>query len=199
MEFHEKLKELRKQKGLTQEEMAEMLYVSRTAVSKWESGRGLPGIESLKSISSLFSVSVDDLLSGDKLLTIAEAESKERERHTKDLVYGLLDCFVGLLLLFPLFGQRNNGVISTVSLLGLQSGIIKTVYILFVACSVAVGVTTLALQSCRSHLWIKTKASTSVTVSMIGVLLFIASQQPYAAVFVFTFLMIKLFMAIKTR
>ena len=42
MEFYEKLQELRKSRGLTQEELAEMLYVSRTAISKWESGRGYP-------------------------------------------------------------------------------------------------------------------------------------------------------------
>ena len=48
MEFHEKLQELRKAKGLTQEELAEVLYVSRTAISKWESGRGFPSIDSLK-------------------------------------------------------------------------------------------------------------------------------------------------------
>ena len=48
MEFHEKLQELRKKKGLTQEELAEMLFVSRTAVSKWETGRGYPSIDSLK-------------------------------------------------------------------------------------------------------------------------------------------------------
>ena len=47
MEFHEKLQELRKQKNLTQEELSEILFVSRTAISKWESGRGYPSIDSL--------------------------------------------------------------------------------------------------------------------------------------------------------
>lgn len=56
MEFHEKLQELRKQRGMTQEELATALYVSRTAVSKWESGRGYPSIDSLKAISGFFSV-----------------------------------------------------------------------------------------------------------------------------------------------
>ena len=51
MEFNEKLQELRKGKGLTQEELAERLFVSRTAVSKWESGRGYPSIDSLRELS----------------------------------------------------------------------------------------------------------------------------------------------------
>ena len=50
-----------------QEELAEALYVSRTAVSKWESGRGYPSIDSLKEISRYFSVTIDDLLSGEQL------------------------------------------------------------------------------------------------------------------------------------
>ena len=52
MEFHEKLQELRKSRGLTQEELAEALFVSRTATSKWESGRGYPSIDTLKEVSS---------------------------------------------------------------------------------------------------------------------------------------------------
>lgn len=64
MEFHETLQTLRKQRGLTQEQLAESLFVSRTAVSKWESGRGYPSIDSLKAIAAFFSVTVDELLSG---------------------------------------------------------------------------------------------------------------------------------------
>ena len=56
MEFCEKLQELRKKRRLTQEELAEQLYVSRTAISKWESGRGYPSIDSLKAIAKYFSV-----------------------------------------------------------------------------------------------------------------------------------------------
>ena len=76
MEFNEKLQVLRKQKGFTQEELAEILFVSRTAISKWESGRGYPNIDSLKSIAKSFGVTVDELLSGDELLTIAEEDGR---------------------------------------------------------------------------------------------------------------------------
>ena len=76
MEFHEKLQALRRQKGLTQEELAARLYVSRTAVSKWESGRGFPGIDSLKAVAQFFSVSIDELLSAQ--CTPAAANKKGR-------------------------------------------------------------------------------------------------------------------------
>ena len=76
MELNEKLQELRKQKGFTQEELAEILFVSRTAISKWESSRGYPNIDSLKAIAKFFGVTVDELLSGDELLTIAEEDGR---------------------------------------------------------------------------------------------------------------------------
>lgn len=62
MEFHEKLQELRKQKNLTQEELSEILFVSRTAISKWESGQSVPESEKLIAISNYFDVSLDYLL-----------------------------------------------------------------------------------------------------------------------------------------
>ncbi len=111
MEFNEKLQELRKQKGLTQEELAGMLYVSRTAISKWESGRGYPSIDSLKAISKFFSVSLDELLSSDAILTIAEVENKEKENHFRSLVFGLLDCCAGIFLFLPFFGQKVGNAV----------------------------------------------------------------------------------------
>ena len=56
MEFNKKLQELRKQKGITQEEVAEKLFVSRTAVSKRKSGKGYPDTDSLKAIANFFGV-----------------------------------------------------------------------------------------------------------------------------------------------
>ena len=78
MEFHEKLQELRKRRGLTQEELTELLYVSCAAISKWESGRGYQSIDSLKAISAYFSVSLDDLLSSEVLLNLAEKEVEQK-------------------------------------------------------------------------------------------------------------------------
>lgn len=101
MEFGEKLQALRRGREMTQEELAHALYVSRTAISKWESGRGYPNIDSLKAISKYFAVSIDELLSGDALLSIAEDESREREARLRSLTFGLLDCAAAMLLFLP--------------------------------------------------------------------------------------------------
>ena len=68
----EKLKDLRKKRGLTQEQLAEELHVSRQAVAKWESGAGMPSIDNIRQISLLFHVSADWLLdtSAEKELTL---------------------------------------------------------------------------------------------------------------------------------
>ena len=201
MEFNEKLQELRKNKGLTQEELAQILYVSRTAISKWESGRGFPNIESLKSISKYFSVSLDELLSNEEILTIAEEDTKVRESNIRDLIYGLLDCGIGLLLFLPLFGQKSLEIIQEVSLINL-SNIQPYLLILYYAVVIGLvlfGVLTLALQNCRQTIWNRYKYTISVVLSSFGVFLFIISQQPYASILTFVFLVIKALMLIKRR
>lgn len=62
MTVGEKIKEARKSAGLTQEQMAEKLMVSRQAITKWEADKGIPDIGNLKSISGLLNISIDYLL-----------------------------------------------------------------------------------------------------------------------------------------
>lgn len=65
MTFAEKLKSIRKQAGMSQEQLAEKLGVSRQAVTKWETDAGIPDIENIMAISALFDISIDELLSNE--------------------------------------------------------------------------------------------------------------------------------------
>ena len=201
MELCKKLQELRKQKGLTQEELAEILFVSRTAVSKWESGRGVPNIESLKAISRYFSVSIDELLSGDELLVIADEDSKRKENQTRDLVYGMLDCSMIMFLLLPLFAQREAEIIREISLISLTGIEIytKVLYFTVVFGIVITGIATLALQNSEFVFWVNHKYKISLGLSAFGAVCFMITLQPYAAFITFIFLVIKALMLIKWR
>ena len=193
MEFHEKLQELRKQKNLTQEELSEILFVSRTAISKWESGRVYPSIDSLKAIAEFFGVTIDELLSNRELICIAEKDSHQKTQHMRDLVFGLIDCSVVMLFFIPLFGQQGGEIIRQVSLLSLQETplFIKVAYFAIILLTVACGIATLALQNYSSIIWIKTKTILSMILTIISVVIFIASLQPYVAFFTFVLLIIK--------
>lgn len=199
MNFNQKLQELRNAKGLTQEELAQKLFVSRTAISKWESGRGYPNIESLKEIAKFFEITIDQLLSGDQLLIIAEEDNKQKKRHIHDLIFGLIDVSASMLLFLPFFAQKTDGVIESVSLLSLTSvsPYLKIVYFVFLFLTVVLGVLTLALQNIGLPLWCKIKSNASLTLNIIGSLLLIISNQPYGAILLFVFLIIKVLLIIK--
>ena len=62
MEFGEKLRTLRREKGLSQEELAAMVGVSRQALSKWEAGQSRPELDKLLALSDIFSVTMDSLV-----------------------------------------------------------------------------------------------------------------------------------------
>ena len=199
MELNEKLLELRKQKGLTQAELAEILFVSRTAVSKWESGRGYPNIDSLKAIAKFFGITIDELLSGEELLTIAEEDSRNKENRLLDLVFGSLDCSTAMLFFLPFFGQKAPPVIQAVSLLSLTEAklYLRTAYVAAVAGMAFLGILTLALQTSQNPIWMKNKHKLSWMLNAAGALLFIISSQPYAAALLFLFLAVKALMLIK--
>ena len=189
MEFNEKLQALRKQKGLTQEELAAALCVSRTAVSKWESGRGYPNIDTLKEIATFFNLTIDELLSGGELLNIAENDNKQKQKRFCDLVFGLLDVSVVLFFFIPFFAERSE-VIKSVNLLALTiSPYLKTAYFVLIISVVLLGVLTLALQYFENKFKVKNIVSLILTIVLL--LLFILNLQPYAATLVFAFLLIK--------
>lgn len=201
MEFNDKLQQLRKQKNFTQEELAEALYVSRTAISKWESGRGYPSIDSLKAISKLFSVSIDELLSGEELISLAETESKEKAENFSDMVFGILDCTMVLLFFLPFFGQKGDSMIYTVPLIALTDtpAYIQIPYIVLVSLTVVFGIAILAFQNFHNRIWVKNKLLVSLILSILSVLIFIITGQPYVAVFVFCLLIIKDVLLMKQR
>ena len=201
MEFNEKLLELRKQKGLTQEELAASVFVSRTAISKWESGRGYPNIDSLKAIAKFFGVTIDELLSGDELLTIAEEDTKQKQTHFCDLVFGLLDCSIAMFFFLPFFGQKAEDTIQAVSLLALTeiTSYLRIAYFAIVIGITTLGVLILALQNWQYTVWVDHKRRISILLNAVGVFLFIISLQPYAAAFLFLFLTIKVFMLAKKQ
>jgi transcriptional regulator with XRE-family HTH domain len=193
MEFNEKLQELRRSKGLTQEELAEKLYVSRTAVSKWESGRGYPNIESLKEISKFFSVSIDELLSGEKLLFIAEKENKTNIKSICELLLGAVDLFYVLLIFLPLYPDTVNGFIYSVSLLNYTeiSSFNKTIYWVMFLALVLIGATKIMLTKLGKEKVNKAVTVVSVVLNILIILLFAITREVYALILVFLFLIIK--------
>ena len=201
MEFHEKLQELRKKKNITQDELAQSLYVSRTAVSKWESGRGYPNIDSLKAIAKFYGVTIDELLSGEEVLSIAEEDSKRKSGRSRDLVFGLLDLSAALFFFLPLFRHETGETVQAVSLLSLTeiAPYMRAVYFAAVIAAVVWGIVTLALQSVTGSFWLRAKTSISCILHVLSLLLFVLSPQPYAAALLLLFLSIKALMLVNKR
>lgn len=90
MEFYQKLKKMRAQKGWSQEEFAEKLQVSRQAVSKWENGQGFPETEKLVKMSRLFQVSLDYLLKDEDQLLGEQGTTEEGYYASQEVVEAYL-------------------------------------------------------------------------------------------------------------
>ena len=193
MEFHEKLQELRKSRGLTQEELAGALFVSRTAISKWESGRGYPSIDSLKEISNYFSVSIDDLLSGERLISIAEKENKSNLRNMCNLLFGIVDVLSFLLIILPLYPNPINGYIYSVNLFAYtqSSYSIRMVYWCIFLSLIVIGAAKILLTQFKIEKGQKMVTIISLILSILAVLFLAMSREPYAVTIVFLLLILK--------
>ena len=193
MEFHEKLQELRKNRGLTQEELAQDLYVSRTAISKWESGRGYPSIDSLKEISNYFSVTIDELLSNEKLISIAEKENKANIQKLCDLLFGIVDLFSFILIVLPLYPNSIDGYIYSVNLFD-YSKIVSSnqwIYWIMFLALIVTGIVKILLTQLKFEKGQKFVTGSSMGISIMIVLFLAMTREAYAITTVFLLLIIK--------
>lgn len=201
MEFHEKLQELRKSRGLTQEELAEALFVSRTAISKWESGRGYPSIDSLKGIASFFSVTIDELLSGEKLLSIAEKENQSNMQNLCSMLAGAIDLFYFLLIVLPLYPKSMDGFISSVNLTAYTetTAFNRVIYWGMFLSLIVIGVIELILVQLKITKAHKMKLAASMSLSILAVMFLALTGETYATALAFLLFILKAFLYIKGK
>ena len=199
MELGEKLQELRKSRGLTQEELANALYVSRTAVSKWESGRGYPSIDSLKEISSYFSVTIDDLLSGEKLISIAQKENKSNIRHICNMLFGTTDLLSFLLIVLPLYPKTVGDYVYSVNLWRYTETAMynRSIYWMLYLILMISGVWKLLQTQLNMERGQKMLTSCSIMMSVAAVLYLVLAREAYAATIAFLQVTIKVLLLCK--
>jgi len=120
----EKIKKLRTDNGLTQDELAERIFVTRTAISKWETGKGLPSIESLKELSRLFGVSLDELISDDDI----ENKKLSEDKTARKYYYASMAFFAVTVVLLVLWTMLRIEVLSVCAMVTVIGYVICAVY-----------------------------------------------------------------------
>lgn len=195
MDFGEKLKALRTERGLTQEQLAARLYVSRTAVSKWETGGGSPNLDSLQAVARLFDVSVDDLLSADDLIVLARDERRSTARSSGMLSFGLLDVLAVVFAFIPLYGVDDGSFVRMANLADYGASVDFGASFAVMAAAVVslmfVGAVEIVLAAAGSHRAARIVALVGFAVQALAVVLFASTMQPYATTLMFALLLAK--------
>jgi len=199
MEFGEKVQKLRNQNKWTQEQLAEKLYVSRTAVSKWESGKGYPNIDLLKDIAKLFNKTIDELLSSEEILDIAKIENTANMKRTNNLVYGLLDIISVLFIFLPLYARRTENFVYSVSLVSTNdiSYMIKISCIIILSIISVIGLAENVLYFIDNKKIQRIINGLSLIVQTFSILFFAIARQAYLTAIVFILLIIKILIIAK--
>ena len=195
MDFGEKLKALRTERGLTQEQLAARLYVSRTAVSKWETGGGSPNLDSLQAVARLFDVSVDDLLSTDDLIVLARDERRSTARSSGMLSFGLLDVLAVMFAFIPLYGVDDGSFVRMANLADYGASVDFGASFAVMAAAVVslmfVGAVEIVLAAAGSRRAARIVALVGFAVQALAVVLFASTMQPYATTLMFALLLAK--------
>ena len=195
MDFGEKLKALRTERGLTQEQLAARLYVSRTAVSKWETGGGSPNLDSLQAVARLFDVSVDDLLSTDDLIVLARDERRSTARSSGMLSVGLLDVLAVVFAFIPLYGVDDGSFVRMANLADYGASVDFGASFAVMAAAVVslmfVGAVEILLAAAGSRRAARIVALVGFAVQALAVVLVASTMQPYATTLMFALLLAK--------
>ena len=117
-----------------------------------------------------------------------------------DLVFGLMDFIAAMLLFLPLFADRGADFVNAISIIRLLEApsYVSVTALIMISLTAIMGVITLSLQTAESHLWLKIKRPVSLFLSGTTLLWLIISLQPYAAIFVFALLAVKLLFLFKS-
>ena len=190
MELSEKIQKLRKERGLTQEQFAEQLFVSRTAVSKWETGRGTPSMESLQMIAKFFDITLDELLRAQDIITIAENENKENISRFTSYIDGVFNITAVVGLLLPLYKVEQNNLFYSVPLYQFKSWLAVLYWIFPVLMLICGAVQILTNKGERENLKKNVKLIGFI-LNVCAIFVLILSGQPYPAVMFFTLLLLK--------
>lgn len=199
MEFNEKLQQLRKQNNLTQEQLAEQLYVSRSAISKWESGKGYPNIESLKCIAKLFSVSIDELLSGEELISLAETENRSNLKKIYSFISGILDIIAIAFIVLPLYGKSDGSYIHSVNLLSFTetTWVMLIIYWAIFITMIGLGFATVLFVHFEKESSYNLTKKSSVVLGVLAICFFAAAREPYVTTLLFLLFVMKIYVLMK--
>ena len=139
VEFGEKVKQIREERGMTQQTLAEKLYVTRQAVSRWERGARYPELLTAKKIARVLNVSLDELLSGEELKKNIEKEpilTQPIENTVQTMLYTIAVIIYLMLCIFSAYSflRPNKALIGSmagkISLITISSDAIRVIHLL---------------------------------------------------------------------
>ena len=127
MTFGENLQRLRKEKGLSQEDVAQALFVSRQTISKWETDKAEPGVDNLKALAGLYGVSLDRLMMWEKPQAVQPIRSAPSQRYVRERSPAYLfwtALLVAITVAIGIFTMENYGSVSIpISLIAMVVGL----------------------------------------------------------------------------
>jgi transcriptional regulator with XRE-family HTH domain len=198
MELSKKIKQIRNENKLTQEQFAEKMLVSRTAVSKWENGTCYPSIDSLKYMSKTFKISLDKLLSNEEILEIAKIENQSNISKYNSLLFCLLDIIRIVFIFLPLYSYKTNDFIYSVSLFNSNdlNSTLKIIFMLIFIIFLALGIIELIFNYKGNNRFLN---KISIFLDVISIFILLFTKQPYVIALMFVIFIIKTIMLVNVN